>query len=121
MEKELNVLSSAVNRNLGVIQLSGDMNIYNSSKLRHDFERTFRQGVKNFMIDLKSLNTIDSAGIGVLFTMLSMIEGDSGKAVLVGANQSIRKLFEVTQVAQYFTMTDSEQDAMNQLQSRASA
>lgn len=121
MEKELKVQCRVINPTMAMIYLTGDMNIYNSNLLREDFERAFRQGVKNFVVNLLELNTIDSAGIGVLFTMLSMVQGDQGQAVLLGANQSIRKLFDVTQVSQYFTMVSSETEAMEKLRGKIPA
>lgn len=121
MEKELKVECRVINPSMAMIYLVGDMNIYNANLLREDFERAFRQGVKNFVVNLLDLNTVDSAGIGVLFTMLSMVEGDHGQAVLLGPNQSIRKLFDVTQVSQYFTMVASEAEAMEKLRGKVSA
>ena len=121
MEKELKVECRVVNPTLAMVYLVGDMNIYNANLLREDFERSFRQGVKNFVVNLQALNTVDSAGIGVLFTMLSMVEGDHGQAVLLGANESIRKLFDVTQVSQYFTMVTSEAEAMEKLRTKIPA
>lgn len=115
MAKELTVECRFVNPALAIIQLAGDIDIYNAIRLRENFEKAHRQGAKNFVINLEGLNTIDSAGIGVLFTVLSMVHGDEGQAVLQGANEKIQELFEVTQVSRHFTMVSTEEEALEKL------
>lgn len=115
MAKELKIECRFINPALASVQLIGDIDIYNAVHLREDFEKAFRQGAKNFIINLGGLNTIDSAGIGILFTVLSMVHGDNGQAVLQGANEKILELFEVTQVSRHFIMVATEEEALAKL------
>ncbi|MBX3724194.1 MAG: STAS domain-containing protein [Turneriella sp.] len=112
MDRELRYEIKPISPEIAIFDLSGDMNIYNANKLGEDFEKQVKQGVKNFIVNLKNLVMIDSAGIGVLFTMLSTVQSLDGQAILLSANQNIRKLFDVTQVSTYFVMMNSEADAL---------
>lgn len=112
MDRELRYESKAISPDIMVFDLSGDMNIYNANTLSEDFEKHFAKGVKNFIVNLKNLIMIDSAGIGVLFTMLSTVQGAEGQAILLSPNQNIRKLFDVTQVSMYFVMLNTEAEAI---------
>jgi len=112
MERDLRIGTREINPQLTIFDLAGDMNIYNSSSLQTEFEKQVAKGVKNFVVNLKDLVMIDSAGIGVFFTMLSTVQESQGNAVLLSPNQNIRKLFDLTQISSYFTMTTSEEEAI---------
>lgn len=118
MRRELTFKTRAFTKELAIFDVSGAMNIYNAGQLREEFEKLVRIGIKNYIVNLKELSTIDSAGIGVLFTMLSAVQSMDGKAIILSPNESIMKLFEVTQIATYFTIMDSETEAVESIRSK---
>lgn len=112
MDRELRYESRKIGSDIIIFELAGDMNIYNANSLGEDFEKQIKAGTKNFIVNMKNLVMIDSAGIGVLFTILSTVQELEGQAILLSPNQNIRKLFDVTQVSMYFTMLNSEEEAV---------
>ena len=116
MERELKFTFRAIDAATAVYDLTGDMNIYNANTLGEDFEKQTAKGVKNYVINMKDLAMIDSAGIGVLFTILSTVQGMEGQAILLSPNQNIRKLFDITQVSTYFVILENEAEALAKIQ-----
>lgn len=112
MSRELKFQTRAFNKELAIFDVTGAMNIYNAGELRDAFEKLSRSGVKNYIVNIQALDTIDSAGIGVLFTMLSAVQSTEGQAIILSPNETIRKLLDVTQVSAYFTIMDSEAEAV---------
>jgi anti-sigma B factor antagonist len=115
MERELKFEIRKLSGQTIVFDLNGDMNIYNANFLGDEYPKHMRQGVKNFIVNLKNLTMIDSAGIGALFTMLGSVQESGGQTILVSPNPSIRKLFDITQVSTYFTIRNSEAEALQKI------
>ena len=55
---------------------------------------------------------IDSAGIGVLFTMLNRVKNLPGKVIIIQAQPNVLKLFEITRVTKFFHILDTESSAL---------
>ncbi|HMV36584.1 MAG: STAS domain-containing protein [Turneriella sp.] len=110
--KTLNIEIKVVDELTVRLVLQGDINIYNANDLRHEFDRHMFAGVRNFVLDFGKMTMIDSAGIGVLFTMLNRVKNLPGKVIIIQAQPNVLKLFEITRVTKFFHILDTESSAL---------
>ena len=54
------------------------------------------EGVANLVIDMEKLDYISSAGLRVLLAAQKKLEKNGGGMAVVGVNEEIREIFEVT-------------------------
>ncbi|MBL8032127.1 MAG: STAS domain-containing protein [Leptospiraceae bacterium] len=90
-----------------VVALTGDLNMFSAPDLRTNLVKKFDSGVGKFIFDLTDLAFVDSSGIGVLVSFVSLAKKRPGsKVVLCGLNPQIRSIFEVTRLLSVFTVVD---------------
>lgn len=67
---------------------------------------------KAYIINLKDVELMDSAGLGVLISCLRKVEEADGKLVLLGLKPSVQTLFEVVRLNQVFEIYENTEEAM---------
>jgi len=66
------------------------------------------------VLDLSSVGSIDSSGLGTLVGNAKAIASAGGSICLVGANDRVRRLLTVTRLDRYFRIDDSDVHALSQ-------
>ena len=87
-----------------ILRLKGPLTMSNlyefQSKVRSDNSRTL-------IVDLTEVPYVDSAGIGSLVGAYVTHQKDDKQLFLVGVNDRVRTLMQVTHVEQFFRIVDS--------------
>ncbi|MBX3721660.1 MAG: STAS domain-containing protein [Turneriella sp.] len=92
---------------LAVVRLVGDLNMFSAPDLRTTLVKKFEGGSKRYIFDLTDLAFVDSSGIGILVSFVSMTKKtEGGKVILCGLNAQIRNIFEVTRLLSVFTVVE---------------
>ncbi len=73
------------------------------------------EGIVHSAIDISELRYINSSGIGVLITILTKFRNKGGELVLIKPSDSVSKLLIITKLNAIFHITNSEEEAMEQL------
>ncbi|MBV6494063.1 MAG: Anti-sigma-B factor antagonist [Turneriella sp.] len=95
-----------------IVHLVGDLNMFSAPDLRAALVKKFEAGTKNFIFDLTDLSFVDSSGIGILVSFVSLTKRTEGaKVILCGLNPQIRNIFEVTRLMSVFVVVDTLDDA----------
>ncbi|MEM6333639.1 MAG: STAS domain-containing protein [Planctomycetota bacterium] len=68
-------------------------------------------GARYFILDLSNVEFLASACIGVLVEFMQELEHIRGKLALVGCQDSVKFLFQVTRLDQVFTLIDEIDEA----------
>lgn len=71
--------------------------------------------VNKGIINISELRYINSAGIGVLITMLTKLRNKNGELILVNPSESVKKLLIITKLNAIFTICMSEEEAVSKL------
>jgi len=106
---------------VGVYNLSGNLiGEKDGIPLTDSFSTYLDQSVKQFVIDLKDLQHINSTGLGVLITLLTKARKIGGEVVLAEPSQFIRDLLVMTKLHTIFEIHDDRAAAIEALQAKAS-
>jgi anti-sigma B factor antagonist len=70
--------------------------------LREQILSSLEHGVKEITIDLNGVETIDSAGLGLLIAAYNSLKGVGGSLKIKNASEKINKFFQTTQLDKYF-------------------
>jgi len=84
------------------------------NELTGESVETFRQSAARcvdehryeMIVDCSSLSQIDSAGLEALVDLLNSCEGELGTVKLCGADETIRKILELTRLSRRFEVFD---------------
>jgi anti-sigma B factor antagonist len=90
----------------------GDMDLYNSYKVKDFIQQLIGQNKQNFILNLEELNYIDSGGIGSLININTMIKKSNLKLQMVNVHGSVRRVIELTKLLNYFPISDNIETAV---------
>jgi anti-sigma B factor antagonist len=95
-----------------IIDVNGEMDLYNSYKLKELVMKMLEKNVKSFIINLEQVDYIDSSGIGALIYICSTIKKMNLKLYIVNIHGSVKKVIELTKLMGYFPIANSVDEAL---------
>ena len=90
------------NGDVYIIDVNGEMDLYNSYKLKELVMKMLEKSVKFFVINLEQVDYIDSSGIGALIYICSTIKKMNLKLAIASVHGSVKKVIELTKLMGYF-------------------
>lgn len=101
-------------------ELEGLLDAHNFETLESLFEKHFKNGVYRFVIDIRKLAYISSAGAGVFIGAVGTCQDNDGNIVLVQPSQEVREIFELLGVFQIFPVVQTRAQALDVFTKRVS-
>ncbi|HEV2261111.1 MAG TPA: STAS domain-containing protein [Candidatus Rubrimentiphilum sp.] len=98
-----------------VVDLSGEIDVYTSPKVKDAIGELIDKGHYNLVINLENVRYIDSTGLGVLIGGLKRVREHGGTVNLVCTNPQIKKIFDITGLVKIFGIYDDVDAAMKAL------
>jgi anti-sigma B factor antagonist len=98
-----------------IIDVNGEMDLYNSYKLKELVMKMLDKNVERFIINLENVDYIDSSGIGALIYICSTIKKMSRALFITNIHGSVKKVIELTKLMGYFPITPTIDEALKRL------
>jgi anti-sigma B factor antagonist len=89
-----------------VISVSGELDLASSPALEEELERVAQSDAQLVVVDLRSLEFMDSTGLSVLVRAHQRAEENGRRLGLVNGSQQVQRLLTLTGVADRLTLTD---------------
>jgi anti-sigma B factor antagonist len=93
-----------------VVQLPQRLIMANASETRGELKKILERGAGNMVIDLSGTEYMDSSGLAAIVSALQTARTKNGDVYLACMNDTLRALFELTQlhkICQIYDDTDS--------------
>ena len=100
------------NGEIYIIDVNGEMDLYNSYKLKELVMKMIEKNVKLFVINLEQVDYIDSSGIGALIYICSTIKKMNLKLAISNIHGSVKKVIELTKLMGYCPIANSVDEAL---------
>ena len=98
------------NGDVYIIDVNGEMDLYNSYKLKELVMKMIEKNIKIFIINLEQVDYIDSSGIGALIYISSTIKKMNLKLAISNIHGSVKKVIELTKLMGYFPIANSVEE-----------
>jgi anti-sigma B factor antagonist len=92
-------------------ELEGYLDAYNFEKVEAIFEKYFASNVYRFVVDIRKLEYVSSAGAGVFIGAVGTCQDNGGNIVLVQPSQEVKEIFELLGVYQIFPVVKTRAQA----------
>jgi anti-sigma B factor antagonist len=80
-----------------VVVVQGEIDVATSPQLRNELNAILTRGVRDITLEFSGVSFVDSSGLGVLVgTYKRMKDDGNGTLRIVGAQPSVRRVFEIT-------------------------
>ncbi|MEP6590161.1 MAG: STAS domain-containing protein [Gemmatimonadota bacterium] len=95
-----------------VVGLEGQLIVANRQELKQLIQDALDRGERKFLLDFTGTAYIDSSGLGALVSISKKVREASGDLRLVGLNEDLRSLFELTKLDTLFTISETTAEAL---------
>ena len=96
-----------------VVVVGGEIDVYTAPKLREKLIDLVSAGHYHLVIDMESVEFLDSTGLGVLVGGLKRVRAHDGSLRLVCTQERILKIFRITGLTKVFPVHDTVADAVS--------
>jgi anti-sigma B factor antagonist len=97
-----------------VVDVVGDIDLYNSPEVRKVLLETIRdKRAPRVIINLKEVRYIDSSGVASLVEGLKVSRNMNSRFMLYGLSPAAREVLELSRLIKVFEVFDNEEQALN--------
>jgi anti-sigma B factor antagonist len=97
--------------NCAVLAVTGELDVATAPQLRQEAVRLANSGSTHLVIDLSGVDFLDSTGLGVIVGVLKRLRTHGGELAVAGAENHVRKVFDITRISDIVAMYDTADDA----------
>jgi len=101
------------NDNIYLLELSGSLDLYSSTQLKDLFMKIIESRVARLIINLKDVNSINSAGIGALINICSTTRKLNCPLIVIIPEGPILQVLEAARLRHYFNIVPSMKEAIS--------
>jgi anti-sigma B factor antagonist len=95
-----------------IVTLAGEVDLHFSPQVHDVLDRACGRSPERLILDLSAVGYMDSSGIGTLVWGYRRVQGYGGRFFLVGLQDKVKALLEITQLQQFFTVLDRLDEAL---------
>jgi anti-sigma B factor antagonist len=103
------------NDTIYIIDISGEMDLYNSYKIKELLLKMIEKKIENFIINLDDVEYIDSSGIGALIYITSTIRKMNLHMAITNVKGSVKKVIELTKLTSFFPIAANLEEAVKRM------
>ncbi|MDR2245773.1 MAG: STAS domain-containing protein [Treponema sp.] len=103
------------NQEVYIIDIQGELDLYNSYKLKELLMKMLEKKIERFVINLDEVEYIDSSGIGALIYISSTLKKLNHKLAITNIHGSVKKVIELTKLMSFFPITETLDEAIKKV------
>jgi anti-sigma B factor antagonist len=112
MSDTFSVSSERLDDDLGVVALSGEVDIFTAPQFKESLLELLDGGVKRLVVDLSDVTFIDSTALGVLIGGVRRVHGAGGAMTIVVTTRPVERVLSVTGLDRVFSMHATREEAV---------
>jgi anti-anti-sigma factor len=120
MAQELKVTARRVTP-VTVLDLQGDVTMFAEAELTRAYHGAIDSGTRELVLNFAGTDYINSAGIAIIISLLTEARASGVTLVISGLSSHYQKIFRMVGLTQYAEVFDTEEAAVNELKTRATA
>jgi anti-sigma B factor antagonist len=103
------------NRDIYIIDIQGELDLYNSYKLKELLMKMLEKKIERFIINMEDVEYIDSSGIGALIYISSTLKKMNLRLAITNIHGSVKKVIELTKLMGYFPIVATLEEAIKKI------
>lgn len=100
---------------LGIVALSGEVDIYTAPQFKECMLELLDAGVDRLVVDLSGVTFIDSTALGVLIGGVRRVHSADGAMALVVSSRAVERVLSITGLDRVFTIHATRAAALESL------
>lgn len=112
MSDMFSVSSERLDDDLGVVVLSGEVDIFTAPQFKECLLDLLDDGVRRLVVDLSDVSFIDSTALGVLIGGVRRVHGAGGAMTIVVTTRPVERVLNVTGLDRVFSLHATREEAL---------
>lgn len=108
-------LKCQTRNNVAMVSLPQRLVMANAAETRNEIKDLVEAGRTRLVLDLQSVDFVDSSGLSVLVSTLKAVHAANGEVILLSPSEGVRMLIELTRLHQVFEIFEDRQAAIQRL------
>jgi anti-sigma B factor antagonist len=104
------------NQEIYIIDIQGELDLYNSYKLKDLLLRMLSKHVSRFILNLEEVEYIDSSGLGTLVFIVSTIKKKNHKLAFINLSRPTQRVLEITKSMGFFPVITNLEEAIKAME-----
>ena len=96
-----------------VVEACGEIDLRYQPEFQQALLKVCEEKPPIVVVHLGQVEYMDSSGVGTLVKIAHTLKGQQGRLVLVAPTERVRSIFEITTLDKYFTILDTEEEALS--------
>lgn len=109
---EFSISNESLGDGVELITVTGYLDAHTFEQLDGAMGQLFEDGKNRFVVDLRGVDYISSAGAGVFIGNIGKAQDQGGNIVLLNPSSNVREVFELLGLTQIFTLVDTREEAL---------
>jgi len=105
-------INTKTNKNAVIVEIEGDVDLYSSPQVRKTIIDLISKKTSALLINLKSVNYMDSSGIATLVEGLQRTKEYGGNLCIYNLQGAVHDVFELSRLDKVFTIVKDESEAL---------
>lgn len=94
-----------------IVNFNGELDHHSAEEMRKEIDKIyFEKRMKNIILDLTSLNFMDSSGIGLIMGRYKNVSDNGGKLYLINVSQRVEKILKMSGILKIVQLHNSLND-----------
>lgn len=107
-------MNTTISGNVLIASIDGDLDHYTSNEIRKRIDSELKKNPINLLIiDLSSLDFMDSSGIGLILGRYKLISSLGGKLCIIKPNENILKIINMSGLHKILSIYSSVDEAID--------
>lgn len=108
-------MNTTISGNVLIVKVDGDLDHNTANSIRKKIDSELKKNPINLLImDLSTLNFMDSSGIGLILGRYKLINSLGGKLCLVKPNESIGRIINMSGLHKILSIYSSVEEALDE-------
>ncbi|MGM0369705.1 MAG: STAS domain-containing protein [Bacillota bacterium] len=101
-----------------IVDLTGEFDLHTAGYFKEKIENYLDSEVNNLILNLQTIDFIDSSGIGAILSIYKKIEQRGGKMAIINISPTLKRVFEISGVLNVIDVYDNRREAVKNIQRR---
>jgi len=116
MSNNIKISAIATHEDILLITIRGVLDTVAAYHLQEQVEALIETGQGKFLIDLKDLEQLSSAGVGLFSAIILDLQRHHGRVVFINLSDQVYEILNLTNLIEIFTIARSLQEAIRLLE-----
>lgn len=89
-----------------IVRLEEKVAFENSNNIKEEIKSNITKDIETLVLDMKNITFIDSSGIGILISLLKVMNEKEGRMILKSIPRLVDRILTITKLNDFFQIVD---------------